>query len=213
MGKQQQPADDKEQLRELIREGHEVIKDLGILLRELRHARAMLPVTAEQLMESATNAHMNEVDNALNEATAHIQKVIRNQEEQTRRHYSELLGADTANLILRTCAMVLHLTYPKITVDGFLERIMLEGLEHKRTGCSCLGCMTIAAAATDTGGEPFPGRPGYVTGHCGHAVAGSEWKAGYHTCEQCAPDIIVTTADMIDDVQKRNPGRIVIDMR
>jgi hypothetical protein len=34
-------------------------------------------------------------------------------------------------------------------------------------------------------GTPFPGRPGYVTGTCGHAVAGSEWDAGYRKCEGC----------------------------
>lgn len=34
-------------------------------------------------------------------------------------------------------------------------------------------------------GEPFPGRPGYFTGFCGHAVAGSEWRAGFRTCEHC----------------------------
>lgn len=34
-------------------------------------------------------------------------------------------------------------------------------------------------------GEPFPDRPGYVTGLCGHAVAGSEWQAGMHACERC----------------------------
>lgn len=34
-------------------------------------------------------------------------------------------------------------------------------------------------------GLPFPGRPDYLTGRCGHAVAGSEWKAGYRTCERC----------------------------
>jgi hypothetical protein len=34
-------------------------------------------------------------------------------------------------------------------------------------------------------GTPFPGRDGYVTGQCGHAVAGSEWDAGFRTCERC----------------------------
>lgn len=35
-------------------------------------------------------------------------------------------------------------------------------------------------------GEPFPGREaGHVAGHCGHAVARSEWKAGYRECERC----------------------------
>lgn len=37
----------------------------------------------------------------------------------------------------------------------------------------------------DLAGTPFPGRPGYVTGTCGHAVAGSEWRAGFRNCERC----------------------------
>jgi hypothetical protein len=28
---------------------------------------------------------------------------------------------------------------------------------------------------------------GFVVGHCGHRVAGSEWKAGMRYCERC-PD-------------------------
>lgn len=34
-------------------------------------------------------------------------------------------------------------------------------------------------------GTPFPGRPGYVTGTCGHAVALSEWRCGFRNCERC----------------------------
>ena len=41
-------------------------------------------------------------------------------------------------------------------------------------------------------GEPFESglvrglcRPGYVAGACGHAVAESEWRAGFRTCERC----------------------------
>lgn len=36
-------------------------------------------------------------------------------------------------------------------------------------------------------GSNIPGQPGYVVGTCGHRVAGSEWKAGFRTCEHC-PD-------------------------
>jgi hypothetical protein len=28
-------------------------------------------------------------------------------------------------------------------------------------------------------------RPGFVVGTCGHAVAGSEWRAGFRVCERC----------------------------
>lgn len=39
-------------------------------------------------------------------------------------------------------------------------------------------------------GEPFynnviGARPGFVAGECGHAVAESEWRAGFRVCERC----------------------------
>lgn len=44
--------------------------------------------------------------------------------------------------------------------------------------CTTPGCEHRA-------GSDFPGRPGFVTGRCGHAVAGSEWRAGFRNCERC----------------------------
>jgi hypothetical protein len=37
-------------------------------------------------------------------------------------------------------------------------------------------------------GAEIPGQPGYVVGTCGHRVAGSEWRAGFRTCERCGGD-------------------------
>lgn len=34
-------------------------------------------------------------------------------------------------------------------------------------------------------GSEIPGQPGYVVATCGHRVAGSEWRAGFRTCERC----------------------------
>jgi hypothetical protein len=34
-------------------------------------------------------------------------------------------------------------------------------------------------------GSEIPGQPGYVVGTCRHRVAGSEWRAGFRTCERC----------------------------
>lgn len=45
--------------------------------------------------------------------------------------------------------------------------------------------VTVFGAEVIPLGEPFPGREGFVTGLCGHAVAGSEWRAGFRTCEHC----------------------------
>lgn len=44
--------------------------------------------------------------------------------------------------------------------------------------------MTVPAQYPNPGSE-IPGQPGYVVGRCGHRVAGSEWRAGFRTCERC----------------------------
>lgn len=44
------------------------------------------------------------------------------------------------------------------------------------------------AAAYPAPGSEIPGQPGYVVGTCGHRVAGSEWRAGFRTCERCPDD-------------------------
>jgi hypothetical protein len=60
---------------------------------------------------------------------------------------------------------------------------------HPAAGCTRAGC-------GHGPGTPFPGRPGYLTGLDGHAVAASEWRAGFRTCEHCAGqrDLPVTPA-------------------
>jgi hypothetical protein len=47
------------------------------------------------------------------------------------------------------------------------------------------GLAGSAGLLTSDQDAPFPGRPGYVTGTCGHAVAGSEWRVGFRECERC----------------------------
>lgn len=34
-------------------------------------------------------------------------------------------------------------------------------------------------------GSDIPDQPGFVVGECGHRLAGSEWRAGFRTCERC----------------------------
>jgi hypothetical protein len=36
-----------------------------------------------------------------------------------------------------------------------------------------------------TPGSEIPDQPGYVVAECRHRVAGSEWRAGFRTCERC----------------------------
>lgn len=62
-------------------------------------------------------------------------------------------------------------------------------------------------------GEPFPGRDGYVTGICGHAVAASEWRAGFVTCEREHYDygqLAAMTADLMARL-KRAEDHIAAD--
>jgi hypothetical protein len=62
-------------------------------------------------------------------------------------------------------------------------------------GCTCDdGIHPGADTPEDQGddvlqpGHAIPDQPGYVVGTCGHRVAGSEWSAGYRTCERCPAD-------------------------
>jgi hypothetical protein len=67
------------------------------------------------------------------------------------------------------------------------------------------------------------GRPGFKVGHCGHAVAGSEWRAGYRNCEHCGesgttPAAPVSDSRMAEIVAQVNayeaerPGATVSDV-
>ena len=59
-------------------------------------------------------------------------------------------------------------------------------IEMARTVLTTVACTAKCTHPEgETFGHPFPGRPGYFTGRCGHAVAGSEWRAGFRNCERC----------------------------
>lgn len=81
-------------------------------------------------------------------------------------------------------------SYPVVEIDGAAER----GLLYFTGPGEKLTCLTLAdpAVSVVTPGEPFhhPDLPaelleGFVVGECGHRVAGSEWRAGFRTCERC----------------------------
>ena len=55
---------------------------------------------------------------------------------------------------------------------------------HDVTANEAISCQFCGLGDVPVG-EPFPDRPGYLTGECGHAVAGSEWRAGFRVCERC----------------------------
>jgi hypothetical protein len=84
-----------------------------VMLRELRQARAEKGASAEKFLEGLLNAHMDEINRQLTKESANLQAVIRHEEKRTRLHYSDLIGRNGSNLILRTCGIVLHLVLPK----------------------------------------------------------------------------------------------------
>jgi hypothetical protein len=67
------------------------------------------------------------------------------------------------------------------TVRRAAQGLIGRGIAKRKRedGTGCVGYYRTLA------GSPFPGRPGYVTGLCEHAVAGSEWRSGYRNCERC----------------------------
>jgi hypothetical protein len=73
-----------------------------------------------------------------------------------------------------------------ITTARALERkgyaVFTEGSTRRNWG--------IRRTGQSAPGNPVPpesnaGRPGFVVGECWHAVAGSEWRAGFRACERC----------------------------
>jgi len=62
---------------------------------------------------------------------------------------------------------------------GLISKAMVE--------CVTEGGIGYERSATQRAldGTPFPGRPGYLTARCGHAISGSEWRVGIRTCEHC----------------------------
>jgi hypothetical protein len=68
-----------------------------------------------------------------------------------------------------------------------VSEAIFDALTLESTGDQLWSLVTVTTLPEEVvpAGEPFPGRKGFVTGLCGHAVAGSEWAAGFRTCERC----------------------------
>lgn len=157
------PEEAAAELRELTREANGAVKDLRQVLREARELRARMAAEAEQLLEDRLNAHMDEINGALNDAAAHVQQVITSQEQATREHYAKVLGVSGQKLVSVTCAQILHLAMPEVTVADWLARLARDGERCRNAGCSCLGCVTL----TRPGGvrvvtDPADALPGSV---------------------------------------------------
>lgn len=106
----------------------------------------------------------------------------------------------TTRAIINTATTALHHTgrgvqlpagsYPVVDIDGAADRgvLYVTGPDGNLIGLN----PTDPAVTVVTPGEPFqhPDLPpemltGFVVGDCGHRVAGSEWRAGFRTCERC----------------------------
>jgi hypothetical protein len=148
------PAEEREQLRQLTRELHEAAQHARDAARELRDARQQVAASAIAAAVETINRHQELIGQVITANYEAVQRTIENQERQTREHYAALLGTDGAELILRTCGQVLHLSVPTITAEAWMEQIRNVAAQHERTGCHCTGCLTAGRAAPRPAGAP-----------------------------------------------------------
>jgi DNA-binding XRE family transcriptional regulator len=97
----------------------------------------------------------------------------------------------------RLATLADYLTALDVTVRGFVVSDPRGGTVIVGTGPSrVLACVE---------GTPFPGRPGCVTGCCGHPVPEDEWSAGYRFCAGCQER--AQTQERTDGDAEGNAGR------
>jgi hypothetical protein len=171
-GRQKQPLtpeQEREQLRQLTRELHEAAQGARDAARDLRAARKEITAETGAAVRQMTEERWAELALYFDERWDDMNRVIGSGERQTREHYAEMLRADGRELILRTCAMVLHLSIPGVTVDGWLQQIAEDTANHRLRGCSCTGCLVADPAqvmvATRESLDAFiaaGGDPGFV---------------------------------------------------
>lgn len=71
---------------------------------------------------------------------------------------------------------------------AFIRTLGTGGSGHRRYSRAQVMDLIRGGANTPTypaPGSTIPGEPGYVVGACGHRVAASEYRAGFHECERC----------------------------
>lgn len=146
------PEEEREQLRQLTRELHEAAQDARDAEKRLRAARREIATETVAAIEAMVDLHQEELARIIRENYAAVQRTLEEQEQHTREHYAELLGRDGADLIARTCGMILHLTVPAITADGWVRELSAIAAQHERTGCTCTGCLVMTKAAADGAG-------------------------------------------------------------
>lgn len=147
--------------REVARELNEAAQNARDAGRQLAAAVGALEADISKTTEAIVNAHMDEVNKHLNQALADLNAVIKREEARTREHYTNLLSADADELILNTCAMVLHLAVPTITIENWREQLNIRSAEHLQAGCTCNGCR-LAGAQVFVTTDPALAPPGTI---------------------------------------------------
>lgn len=80
-------------------------------------------------------------------------------------------------------------SHPWVPGAVFIEHDWLEPLLRGIEASGCTSMSELAEFFERAEEVPFVSgdisRPGMVAGWCGHAVALSEWRAGFRNCERC----------------------------
>lgn len=143
------PAAEREQLRQLTRELHEAAQHAADERRSLAAQHAEIIGGVKSHTESLLDQQTTAVKAALAVQMAEVQRWITSAETQIREGFAaEMAAADATSVVLRTCAMILHLSAPELSVDEWIANLQDVAGMHTVTGCTCLGCVAITMAKT-----------------------------------------------------------------
>lgn len=94
-------------------------------------------------------------------------------------------------LVIEACGEEFHGSchcgegFGAIRSRGSIGRTLAQRWERHITTQVPQAAADGAPATHPEPGSEIPGQLAYVMGTCGHRVAGSEWRAGFRTCERC----------------------------
>lgn len=200
-------ADERDQLRHRVRELHEAAQHAADERRALTAAQAEITGTIEALTADLLNRQQTEIMKFLKVQTAELQRYITSAETKIREGFAaEMAAAGATNVVLRTAAMILHLSDPDLSVDEWVGNLQDIAAAHTVTGCSCLGCLAITMARTGSLESSRDARRPYirtvarlaatVDGDAGKImVATPEGLRAYQAAGGKAPDLIIDARD------------------
>lgn len=208
------PAAEREQLRQLTRELHEAAQHAADERRALAAARAEIIGEIETLTEYLLGEQTTAVKAALDAQMAAVQGWITSAETQIREGFAAEMGAAGAtDVVIRTCAMILHLSEPGLSVDEWVGNMKDVAAMHTVTGCSCLGCLAVKMARTGKLESPRDARRPYV--RAAAAIASGATNAAAAATADGAGGILVATPEGLA-AYKAAGGRVpdlIIDAR